>query len=114
MTLWLFLLFFAAQVCYEFAENRGAAFASGNGALLAILFFHIRGPKLKAHWWLCMWAAFEGWQTFICQGVYNWFPVEVDRYHGMCESYTGLPLFLWGLGAALFVLIKIIQEQRNG
>lgn len=88
---------------YEFAPNRWATFAAGMGLTTAILLWLQRGPRKAFLWPVSIWGAFEGAQVFVCQSVQNWRPAEAGPFHGMCDIYTGAPMYMAGL-AALAIL----------
>ena len=114
-TVWLLLLVFSTHYAYEFAPRKWAAFASGLGAMTAVLVWAQRGVRFKARWWLCLWAAIEGWEVFACQGAANWFTdVQAAPFGGMCDVLVGAPLYRWGLGAAALVCYLIAKEAPDG
>lgn len=125
-TIWLLLLVVATHMGYEHAPNRWAAFASGLGAMTAVLLWAQRGqmawvrwwriyrPKADARWWLCLWGSFEGWQVFACQGAQNWWRGEAPPYEGMCGVFTGWPLYGAGAWCAALIAVKVATEIKNG
>ncbi len=104
----LLVLLAVTHVLYDYAPNRWAAFASGLGALTAILLWHVRGPRFKARWWLCLWGSFQGWQVFVCQGFVNW-GVGAPPFDGMCSA-TGFKTYWLELGA-LAVIAGLVASE---
>ena len=84
---------------YEAFPNRWAAFASGLGLTTAVLLWQQRGPRKAFLWPVSVWGAFEGAQVFVCQGAQNWIGGQAGSFQGMCDVYTGLPLYMAGLSA---------------
>jgi hypothetical protein len=100
-TTWLFAFLVWAHLSDVLFANRWAAFASGLGLLTAVLVWSQRGQLLSPRWCVCLWGAFEGMQVFVCQGLFNWYPVKGE--FGQCSAYASLPFYGVGLGSAAFL-----------
>jgi hypothetical protein len=88
---------------YELFPNRWAAFAAGLGLTTAVLLWLQRGPRRAFLWPVSVWGAFEGAQVFACQMAQNWWEDKAGPFQGMCDVYTGVPLYMAGLSALAII-----------
>lgn len=84
---------------YEAFPNRWATFAAFLGLTTAVQFWMHRGPRKGLLWPVSVFGVVEGSQVFACQIAQNWWAAEAGPFHGMCDVYTGVPLYLAGLSA---------------
>lgn len=61
---------------------------------------------------VCLWGAMENSLTAICGVGYMVSATEPGRFAGLCDTQTGLPLYVLSLGIAL-ALAAFIQERAN-
>lgn len=75
-------------------EKKWTVVISGLGLATAVLAWKQRGDRLSGRWLLCAWGASEGFQVFVCQGAYIWWPREgpngdVRRIHRLAVALVG-------------------------
>lgn len=61
---------------------------------------------------VCLWGAMENSLTAVCGAGYMLSPATPDRFSGLCDLQTGLPLSVLTVGIAL-ALAAFIQERAN-
>lgn len=108
---WLLALLVWAHLGYTMFPHKMAAFASGLGMLTAYLLWTIRGERFSIRWFICLWGIVEGLQVFVCQGLYNWWPVSTKG--GMCEAYTGWPLTWYGLWCIATLTYWLARKEQK-
>jgi hypothetical protein len=110
---WLFVLLAMAHYTYDFFPNRWATCLAFMGLLSAWLLWSIRGPRHGLLWLVCVFGVVEGLELFACQLASNWQEVDAARFRGVCEAYTGVNLYGWGLVALAFLAHRV-AKAKNG
>jgi hypothetical protein len=110
----LLVLLAAVFYTYDYFPLRAATAMAFLGLLCAVLLWTIRGPRTRVMWPICMFGVVEGLEVFGCQLALNWVPRDAPRFHGVCEAYTGLPMYGWGISALAFLAYLVAKEIPDG
>lgn len=110
----LLLLISLATMAYDFAPNRWGTFAALQGLVIFALLWRDRSAGKRAHFALCVWGMWEFGQVFVCQGLQNFATPHVERFHGMCEPFLGVPSYAWNLFFAAIVAGLLASEVSDG
>jgi hypothetical protein len=98
---------------YDFFPRRHETALAFNGALGGLLLWRMRLSGGRLLWLACWFGVIEGAQLFACQLAANWTAVpQVARFSGVCDAYTGLPLYGWGV-VALALLAAYIHDKKD-
>lgn len=96
---------------YDFFPRRHETALAFHGLLTAVLLWQLRGPRSRVLWIVSLFGIVEGIQVFVCQMASNWRSVTAPRFAGVCDSYSGLPLYGWGLIAMAFLAAYVHDKK---
>ena len=103
-----------SHYAYDFFPRRAATALAFQGLLGAVLLWYMRGPRSGLLWPVCLLGVAEGLQLFGCQLALNWRAMpEVARFSGVCDAFSGLPLYAWGLVALVWLAAWIHDKKET-
>lgn len=109
----LLALLAMTHYAYDFFPRRHETALAFHGLLTVVLLWQLRGPSGRLLWLVCLFGIVEGAQVFACQLALNWRAApDVARFAGVCDSFSGVPLYGWGL-VALVWLAAYVHDKKD-
>lgn len=99
---------------YDFFPHRASTALSLQGLLGAVLLWRMRHDGGRLLWLVCLFGVIEGAQVFVCQMASNWIPADAPRFSGICDAYSGLPLYAWGVVALAMLAAHLHDNKEEG